>query len=377
MQTVRGFGGSTAWMPTLTGTQANTLFGTGSGQLGLSILRVRIDPGGAANWATELANAKAAQALGASIIASPWTPPAAMKSNTNTVGGTLNAASYGAYASYLESYVSYMVNGGVNLYAISMQNEPDASVTYESCTWSGQQMDAWVSQNASVLTTKLMMPESESFSASLSDPALNDASAASSIAIVAGHLYGTAPSYYTNAENKSKDVWMTEHYLTPSGAQPGIADALTAAKEIGDSMAIANYNAYLWWWVADWNAGSGVTNTGLIDSSANPTYYGYAMAQYARFVRPGYQRVNSTYNPGSGGVYVTAFKGNGHFVIVALNLTASAQSQQFVIANQSLSSMTPYQTTSGAGISAESAVSVSANTFTYSLPAQSITTFVD
>jgi len=38
-------------------------------------------------------------------------------------------------------------------------------------------MDTWVANNASVLTTKLMMPESESFITSLSDPALNDPNA--------------------------------------------------------------------------------------------------------------------------------------------------------------------------------------------------------
>ena len=43
-QTIRGFGGATAWMPALSSTQANTLFGNGANQLGLTILRSRIDP---------------------------------------------------------------------------------------------------------------------------------------------------------------------------------------------------------------------------------------------------------------------------------------------------------------------------------------------
>src|SRR5580658_4259563 len=62
-QTIEGFGGSTAWMPQMSTAQVNALYGTGSGQLGLSILRVRIDPSsttGGANWAMELANAQQA-----------------------------------------------------------------------------------------------------------------------------------------------------------------------------------------------------------------------------------------------------------------------------------------------------------------------------
>jgi O-glycosyl hydrolase len=132
-QTIRGFGGSTAWMPLMPSAQANALFGDGNGQIGLSILRVRIDPssvtGGASNWGTELGNAQEAQALGASVIATPWTPPAAYKSNSNTVMGSLNSANYTDYANYLESFVNYMSTNGVNLYGISMQNEPDANVT--------------------------------------------------------------------------------------------------------------------------------------------------------------------------------------------------------------------------------------------------------
>jgi len=381
VQTIRGFGGSTAWMPVLTTTQADTLFGTGSGQLGLSILRVRIDPGsttGGSNWATELANAKAAQTANAAvnIIATPWTPPAAWKSNSSTVMGSLNASEYASYAAYLNLFTTYMSNGGVDLYGISIQNEPDANVSYESCVWTGAEMDTWVANNAAVLTTKLIMPESENFTASYSDPALNDSSAVGKISIIAGHIYGVSPSYYTNAENKGKEVWMTEHYLNPSGAQPAITDALAAAKEINDSMSVADYNAYLWWWVADWNPGTGVTNYGLIDANGNPTFYGYAIGQYSRFVRPGYVRSNATYNPGGGSVYVTAYNGAGHFVIVALNLGATQVSQQFLILNQSLTSLTPYQTSASESITQLSAVAVSGGTFTYTLPAQSITTFV-
>ena len=375
-QTIRGFGGSTAFMPSMTVAQASALFGNASSQqLGLSMLRVRIDPGGSSNWGTELGNAQEAQALGVSVMATPWTPPASMKSNNSTIAGTLNTGSYAAYAAYLESFVTYMANGGVNLYGISMQNEPDANVTYESCSWTGSTMDSWIANNASVLTTKLIMPESQNFITGYSDPALNDTQALGHIAIVAGHIYGVSPSYYTNAETLGKDVWMTEHYLLPSGAQPGISDALAAAKEIHDSMTVASYNAYFWWWVADWNAGTGVTNYGLVDTNNNPTFYGYALGQYAKFVRPGYVRTNATYNPNAN-IYVSAYKGGGHYVIVALNLGSSSVSQPFAIQNQTLTSLTPYTTTAAGGLAQQTAVSVSNNTFTYTLPAMSITTFV-
>jgi len=377
-QTIRGFGGADAWINLNSTAEANALFGTASGQIGLSILRVRIDPSSTtagSQWDPEVANAKAAIAAGSNVIvfASPWTPPAVWKSNNDVNnGGALNQANYGNYANYLESFVTYMANHGVNLYAISMQNEPDFTATYESCNWTAQQLATLVAQDAGVLTTRLIMPESASFTQSLSDPSLADPSAAANISIIGGHLYGSSPAYYANAVNAGKDVWMTEHYLTPAGnSQPAITDALAAALEIHNSLTVGQYNAYVWWWVAEW---SGNPNYGLVDTNNNPTYYGWAMAQFARFIRPGYVRVDVQSSTSS--VYVSAYSGNGHSVIVAVNMNAAAVNQPFTIQNQALSSMTPYQTTASSTMAQQSAITVSGGQFAYTLPAQSITTFV-
>jgi glucuronoarabinoxylan endo-1,4-beta-xylanase len=385
-QVIRGFGGSTAWMGSIGQAKMNVLFGTAAGQLGLSILRVRIDPVGTssngwvtANWGQELTNAVNARTSNpnAIVIATPWTPPATMKSNGSTVGGTLNVSSYGAYAGYLESFVSYFASNGNPLYAISMQNEPDANVTYESCSWTGATMDNWVASltaNGAVnpITTKLMMPE-------FSDPALNDANAVNNVSIVAGHLYGASPSYYANAVNKGKEVWETEHYLSPSGSQPTITDALAAAREIHASLVTGQYNAYLWWWLIDWNPGTGtITNDGLIDTNSNPTYFGYALGQFAHFIQPGYVRVDVTPASPVSGVYVSAYSNSSpaHFTIVAINTNTSAVSQPFTVANGSVSALTPYQTTSSGGLMQQSDVTVTSGQFTYTLPAQSIVTFM-
>src|SRR5262245_5642914 len=71
-QTIRGFGGASAWLGQLTDGEMNTLFGTGPGTIGLSIIRLRIDPN--RSWNDELANAQKAVARGAIVMATPWTP---------------------------------------------------------------------------------------------------------------------------------------------------------------------------------------------------------------------------------------------------------------------------------------------------------------
>ena len=402
-QIIRGFGASEVFDSVLPSSQITGLYGQSSGQVGLSIMRVQIAPAtwtsatqtaDTTQWTTELTNAKAAQALGATIFASPWTPPASMKtssasqpynsscsSGTNLCGGYLNPTSYADYANYLNAFVNYATNSiGVNLYAVSIQNEPDFNATYVSCLWTGAQLDTWVANYGSVLTTganpvKLIMPESESFNTSESDPALNDSAAVGNISIVGGHLYGATPFYYANAKNKGKDVWMTEHLLIPANnSSPVMADAISLAQELHNSMTVGQYNAYVYWQGPSYPTNK-TPQEHLIDASANLTYYGLAMTQFSRFVRPGYFRYNATATPVTG-VYVSAYSGNGHEVIVVINSTGSAVTLPILIANQTVNSMTPYQTTSSSSVSQLSPVTVSNNGFSTTLPAQSITTYV-
>jgi glucuronoarabinoxylan endo-1,4-beta-xylanase len=370
-QTIRGFGTSTAWQPVMPSALVNGLFGTGQGQMGLTILRSRIDPSsttGGSNWATERTNGQEATAANSQVIvfATPWTPPAAWKSNNSTIGGVLNTSHYGDFANYLNAFVAYEKAGGVNLYAISVQNEPDfLPGTYDSCSYSGAQMDAFIAQEGGTITTRLMMPESDSYNLDESDPTLDDSNAVGHVSIVAGHLYGKAPFFYTNAKNLGKDVWETEHYLTPANgaAQPAIGDAIALAEELHQSMAVAQYNAYVYWW------------TPLLNNNNQPNYYAFALGQFSKFVRPGYVMTAANNNPTSG-VFVTSYKGNNNFVIVAINSNSGASSLDFNISGATLTSMTPFQTNSSGGLIQQGAVGVSNSSFTYTLPAQSITTFV-
>lgn len=391
-QTIRGFGGAEAWQPVMSAAQINALYGTGAGQVGLTIMRLRIDPSsttGGANWNTELANGLAAQKLGAIVFATPWTPPAAWKSNGSLNEGSLNAANYADFANYLETYVNYATSQGVNLYAISMQNEPDwnpcgsdggggtGSSCYESCLWTGAQMDTWVAQNASVLTTKLIMPESYYFNKAMSDPTLSDPNAAGQVAIVGGHLYGSTPYYYTLAESLGKDVWMTEHAMTLVGSTQSITDAMNEALELHNSMTVGQYNAYVYWWMVNTSASS----PHLINTDNTPTFIGSAVGQFSLFVRPGYIRASATANPVAG-VYVSAYtgmvSGTQHYVIVAINNNSTVRNINFTVSDAptKISSMTPTQTTSAAELAPQSAVTVMGGQFYYTMPAQSIVTFV-
>lgn len=318
-QTIRGYGGmnGAGWIADLTTAQANTAFGTGSGQMGLSIMRMRIDPN-SANWATQLPTAQVAKSLGVTLFASPWTPPAAYKSNNSLInGGTLLPAHYADYATHLLNFASYMSSGNAALYAISLQNEPDWKPAYESCEWSGAQFTSFLQSQGSRFTSiKVIAPESLGFTKSISDPMLNDATAVQHVDIIGGHLYGVAPSDYPLARTKGKELWMTEHYTDNTDANTWSA-ALPVAQEVHNSM-VSNYSAYVWWYIR--------RSYGLLTEDGAISKRGYVMSQFARYVRPGYQRIAATEKPHAD-VYVTAYKNSaGKIVVVAIN-TGTSQRQ--------------------------------------------------
>jgi len=351
-QTIRGFGGMNfpRWIGTLTDAQVDKAFGNGSGQIGLTIMRIDVPPD-SGDWSGEISAAQRATNHGAIIFATPWSPPASMKTNGSTIGGSLSTSSYGAYANYLSDFANYMSSNGASLYAISVQNEPDYVPDYESCGWSSSQMRTFLNNNASVIPTRVIAPETVHPKSDW----YNTLSSASQLDIYADHLYGGGPTSF------SKEHWMTEHYTDSSISGNAWPQALDAGVEVANCMA-NNYSAYIWWYVR--------RSYGLLDESGNVTKRGYVMSHFTKFVRPGYVRINATYQPSSN-VYVTAYKSGDTVVIVALNRNSSSSSVAFSLSGGSVSSYTKYETTSSNNISNMGSVG-STNT----LAGNSINTFV-
>ena len=71
------------------------------------------------------------------FFASPWSPPAFMKTNnTRFNGGTLKKEYYSLYARYIAKFIKAYEKEGIKIYAVTLQNEPKASQTWESCCFS-------------------------------------------------------------------------------------------------------------------------------------------------------------------------------------------------------------------------------------------------
>ena len=365
-QTIRGFGACTiGWQGGLTATDMDKGFTSGGGTLGFDIARIEVPANSASSsWSAEVSRGAMAKSRGAIVMATPWSPPPEMKTNNDTVGGSLKTTEYANYKNHLVNFVNYARANGSELHAISVQNEPDYQVTYVSCDWTATEIRDFVkSQMGAFASTKVIAAESFQFRQAMTDPTLNDTTAAANLDIVGGHAYGATAAYYTLAKNKGKEVWMTEHLIDDQS----MTGVLKTAKGLHDFLHTAQVNAYLHWYLK--------RVYGPLDANGNRSKRGCVFSQWSRAVQPGYVRVDSTANPTSG-VYVTAFKGSGKYVIVAVNNSTTTVNQQFSISGATLGTMTRWRTSSSEDLATIASINASSGSFWASLPAQSVTTLI-
>ena len=258
-----------------------------------------------------------------------------------------------------------MASNDVPIYAISLQNEPDINVSYDSCDWSPQQMISWLNAEASKFgDTKLVAAESYNYNKGATDPILNDASASALFDIVGVHLYGARPSDYPLALNKGKEIWMTEHYTDSNTDANRWPSALDVGKEIHDCMA-SNFSAYIWWYIR--------RSYGPITEDGKVSKRGYMIAQYSKFVRPGFVRVDTS---GKAGLNVTAYRQGRQVVVVFVNTNSASQTLSLGINAGSFTSLEKYTTSSSKNVQSDPAIALTGNVGSVTLDGQSVTTLV-
>ena len=369
-QIIHGFGGMnhTVWISDLTAAQRETAFGNGAGQLGFTILRIPVHED-RANWSREVATARRASELGAKVIASPWNPPASM-TETFSGGKRLRYDQYGAYATHLNDFNTFMANNGVNLYAISVQNEPDYAAEWTA--WTATEITRFLRENAASIGTRIIAPESFQYRKNVSDPILNDAAALANTDILGAHLYGTQnadlPYPLFQEKGGGKELWMTEVYHPNSSDS---ADLWPGALDVGEHMhrALLNgrFQTYIWWYIR--------RSYGPMREDGQISKRGANMAHYSKWVRPGYQRITATANPQSN-VYITAFKSGSKIVIVAVNKNSADVYLPFTVRDAGSGTFSTWLTDASRTLAAYTSVTMTGGSFSASLPARSIRTFV-
>ncbi|MCD1654231.1 glucosylceramidase [Treponema zuelzerae] len=72
------------------------------------------------------------------LMLTPWSPPAWMKDNNDmNHGGALLKKYYPLWAAYIVRFIDELKARNVPVWCMSVQNEPEATQTWDSCRWTG------------------------------------------------------------------------------------------------------------------------------------------------------------------------------------------------------------------------------------------------
>jgi glucuronoarabinoxylan endo-1,4-beta-xylanase len=321
------------------------------------------------------------------FMSTVWSPPAWMKTNDSVVnGGELRPEKYQAYAEYLSNYVrGYKEKHGIDIYAISLANEPDFTATYSSCRWTSLQFKEFIKSSLipafkkDNIKAKVMMPEPMNFDEALAFDTLKDPKAAAGVDIVGTHAYDFKVREFPLAKNNGKAIWMTE-VGNNNSVDGTLEDGLKFAKLIHDHMTITGVNAWLYWWfVASKDDGGGALIGIASDNSYQVYKRLYTIGNFSRFVRPGYVRIDAEAKSAPN-VFVSAYKdkATGKFAIVAINKGESDQIVNFKLSDfPALASVTAYRTSESENLAKLTPIGVSDGVFLAFLKGKSVTTFVD
>ena len=358
-------------------------------ETGYNIMRIYI-PIGKDNWSQSVSTAQLAQSLGLKIFASPWSMPAEWKTDNTTAsrfaitgGGYrpvyLKEEHYADYAQYLNDFVSFMKENGVELEAISLQNEPDYQVDYAGCIWTPAQMVKFIKEQGDKINCKIIAPESVGISDSYANAFNNDPAVLANFDIFGGHQYGAIQSGLLNVQAKGKEVWMTE-FLINWNADNGTRnyswqrDAFDFAGKVNEAM-LANVNAWVHYATKRYYGLMGDGQFGTV--AGEITKRGNVLSHYAKYVT-GAKRIQNTWNDNtsqlSGSSYISE-AGDKVFVVV---INPSANSYNLLVD-------LPFLSTSGKSVTTTATTSLVENDLTLTaetarpnvtIGASSITTLV-
>jgi glucosylceramidase len=242
------------------------------------------------------------------IMGSPWSPPVWMKTNHNSIGGSLRPEFHGAYAKYLVKYIQGMNAEGIRIDAITVQNEPLHPGNNPSLLMQAKEQAEFIKNHlgpafkAAKLDTRIIVYDHNCDRPDYPISILNDAEARQFVDGSAFHLYAGkigAMSAVHDA-HPDKNLYFTEQWIGAPGHLGGDLAWHTRELTIG---ATRNWSRT----VLEWNLAAdprhqphtpgGCTRclgAVTIDGNTvtrNPAYY--IIAHASKFVRPGSIRIAS------------------------------------------------------------------------------------
>lgn len=284
------------------------------------------------------------------IMGSPWSAPIWMKTNNNSKGGSLKPEYYDAYALYFVKYLKSMKAEGINIDAITIQNEPLHPGNNPSMFMTAEDQAKFIKQSlgpafaAAKLSTKIIVYDHNADKPEYPLTIFKDPEAAKFVDGSAFHLYGGSIDALTPVHEAypNKNLYFTEQWVGAPGKLAGDLAWHVRTLIIG---ATRNWCRT----VLEWNLAADPQNdphtiggctqclgTITIDGNVitrNPAYY--ILAHAAKFVRPGSVRIGSNTSKELPNV---AFKTpDGKKVVIVQNNSGESKSFNMIWKRKSVS----------------------------------------
>lgn len=242
------------------------------------------------------------------ILGSPWSPPAWMKTNKSPIGGSLRSEYWKSYALYLTKYITGMKAEGIHIDAITLQNEPLNPNNNPSMHMSAEHQAIFIKKflgpmfEASGVDTKILIYDHNADRPDYPLTILQDPDARKYVDGTAFHLYAGPVEALSTVHDAfpEKHIYFTEQWI---GAPAHWRDDIIWHVKTLVIGASRNWSRTVLEWnlAADPNQGPhtpGGCDRCLgaitIDGNAvtrNPGYYNIAVV--SKFVRPGSVRIFS------------------------------------------------------------------------------------
>ena len=276
------------------------------------------------------------------LFASPWSPPAWMKDNNDMLhGGELKPEYYDCWARYFCKFIRAYKEQGIPVWGVTVQNEPMAIQTWESCNFTAAQERDFVKNDLGpelrkhgLKKTKIMVwDHNRSFMYEYASTILDDPVAAKYVWGVGFHWY--VGDHFENVK-RVKEAYPKTHLLFTEGCVSNFDATLMSDWHWGETYAVSmvndfNNGAEGW---TDWNV--------LLDTNGGPNHVGnfcfapihadtktgklyymnsfYYIGQFSKFVRPGAKRIISSSS--SDNLLTTAFiNPDKNIAVIVLNVS--------------------------------------------------------
>ena len=267
------------------------------------------------------------------ILGSPWSAPPWMKTNGDAKGGRLRAEFYGSYAQYFLKYIQGMKAAGINITAITVQNEPLNDKNTPSMLMSADEEGLFIKEHlgpafaAAGIRTKIILYDHNCDVPEYALSILQDPAANRYVDGAGFHLYGGEIGAMLQVHDAfpRKNLYFTEFMAV----EPTESGRISIAKPVAGTFigALQNWsrNVLLWNLAANSKFEPHTDNGGCPICQGAVTIDGnevtrnlayYAMAHFSKFVRPGALRIGSSEPAGLQDVAFTVPRGPTVLVVV-------------------------------------------------------------